>query len=135
MLFVFVFLVNLELFFAQELPCKFIQAYGEMLSKRVNIITPDGRKYHARFCRLNKLLYSLKDLFSDYAVGESFFLFFDYIGPAHLYMSIYTSLGMDMFNEVFDKLRVKDLRKDSAFETIYLSDSCEESSGILSSII
>lgn len=95
-----------------ELPRHFMKAYGGNLSEEVNLFMADGSKYDGHFCEIKNLLSGLKDLFIKYCLGEGFFLFFDYVGPANLYLSVYNTSCVDIFNSNAHKILLKDIRKD-----------------------
>ncbi|KAK1379223.1 hypothetical protein POM88_025975 [Heracleum sosnowskyi] len=111
-----------------EIPRQFIKFYGPMLSKKVNILLPDGSTFKANFCKVNNLLFGLKNLFSKYGLGESFFLFLGYVSPSNLYLSVYSPFCLDIFNDNPNKMSLKDIRKHFVLVPNDAADSTAESS-------
>lgn len=89
----------------------------------------NGTKYIAIFCGLNNILYGPEELFNKYSMRESFFLFFDYVGPSSLYVTVYNTDCLDIFNGVPNKMTLKDIGKQICFKEIDMSDSSSKSSG------
>lgn len=114
--------------FVKELPRQFTEAYSGNLSKELYLIIADGSIYHAHFCEMENLLYGLKGLFVKLGLGEGFYLFFDYVGPSYLYLSIYTPSCLDIFNCYSNKKSLKDIRKDYMVLGNDIYDSTDESS-------
>lgn len=94
-----------------ELPRGFIEVYGGLLKRKVNLLLADGSKFCARFCRLNNLLYDLGDLYSSYSFRSGFFVFFDYVGPSSIFLTIYTETCVDIFNGISNQLFRRDICK------------------------
>lgn len=134
---IFVFLFHLIFIVWQEIPEAFLQAYGPMLSNKVTAFMGDGSKYQLSFCKLNNLLFGLRGLFSKHALGENFYVFFDYVGPSHMYLSFYNLFCMNIFHGNPNQKFLKDIRTyfvsvrsdstDSTDESSDLSDSSDSS--------
>lgn len=113
----------------QEMPQEFVRFYSTTLRHKLHLILGDGKIYEARFCRINHLLYGLKILFKEYAFRESFFLFFHYVDPSHLYITVYNELCVDILNGNNNKLLFKDIHKNFYLHQVSLSSTSEVSSG------
>lgn len=86
-----------------------MKEYGKKLKKKVNILMPDGMLYRVHFSLLNNVLLGLKGLFYTYSITEDYVLFFDYVGQSTFYVSVFDPFCMDVWNEISDKLLLKNV--------------------------
>lgn len=63
---------------------------------------------------------------TNYDVQENYTIFFDYIGNSTFYASIYNENGMEIFNDLPEKLIAYTVITQKAPEVIVLSDTDEE---------
>lgn len=90
----------------------------------------DGNKFRGRFCVMTNLLYELEELFACYSLQTGFFLFFDYVAPSVILLTVYSDLCVDILNGNPNNLSYKDICKKFEVNAITLmSDSSEDSSG------
>lgn len=116
--------------YLQELPHEFIEVYGLLLRRKVTLFMGDGNKFRGRFCVMTNLLYELEELFACYSLQTGFFLFFDYVAPSVILLTVYSDLCVDILNGNPNNLSYKDICKKFEVNAITLmSDSSEDSSG------
>lgn len=82
--------------------------------------------YQCYFSKTSKLLFGIKTLMTNYDVQENYTIFFDYIGNSTFYASIYNENGMEIFNDLPEKLIAYTVITQKAPEVIVLSDTDEE---------
>ncbi|XP_074356513.1 uncharacterized protein LOC141696242 [Apium graveolens] len=117
-----------------ELPSKFIDTYGSMLGDKVRLSFGDGWRYIAKFSKHNKSLFDLDEVFNNYSVRESFWIFFNCVGPSSLYLTIFSINGMDILHSAPAKVSLKELGKRPCFEVTDMSTSDSDSSGLVNEI-
>ncbi|KAL1807769.1 hypothetical protein ACET3Z_024759 [Daucus carota] len=109
-----------------EVPYVFAELYGHKIDEYPVVYLPDGMVYRCYFSKTSKLLFGLKTLMTQYGFRENYTIFFDYIGNSTFYASIYNEDGMEIFNELPQKLSAYTVITQKAPEVIVLSDTDEE---------
>ncbi|KAL8089899.1 hypothetical protein AgCh_039383 [Apium graveolens] len=95
---------------AMELPEKFIECHGSMLSERITIYMGNGSQHEAKFSSEDKVLYSLHDIFQTHSMKESFFFFLDYVGPSGLYATVFNNNCTNILDANEVKARMPDIQ-------------------------
>lgn len=113
----------------------FAELYGHKIDEYPVVYLPDGMVYRCYFSKTSKLLFGLKTLMTQYGFRENYTIFFDYIGNSTFYASIYNEDGMEIFNELPQKLSAYTVITQKAPEVIVLSDTDEEEGRIILSLL
>lgn len=85
----------------------FQDKYGSQLNNKVTLLVLDWKEYEVMYCTDTNVLYGLEDFVTTYKLKEDFFLLFDYVGHSKFYVTIFDWSGMEVCNDVNDKLLLK----------------------------
>lgn len=88
-----------------------MHCFGLALHNSLTLLMGDGKEYQANYCRMSNLIYGLKDLFSEYKVTASFFIFFHYLGQSRFYITLFSPLRLDICNGNPNKLPLQQVDK------------------------
>lgn len=118
----------------QELPKLFVDKYGKRLREVVTLLVADGKKYYLNYCTDKHLLTNLNKFVEKYKIKENYVLFFDYVGNASFYISIFSPWCFDICNQIANKVVLKDIIGHTKEGVLYLKDEelvfqCDNSSG------
>lgn len=106
----------------------FVEKYGKKIRRDVSLFVADGKKFGAKYCSDKHLLINLKNLVHNYQIKEKYFIFFNYIGNSCFYLSIFSTWGFDICNQIREKFLLKDLIGEALMETkkedVFMSDNC-----------
>ncbi|KAK1398869.1 hypothetical protein POM88_008732 [Heracleum sosnowskyi] len=98
-----------------EVPRLFLNEFGEVKGGNIKLFLADGCQFSGYVCESSHVMIGLKDILGKYSVKEHYVLFFDYVGSSTFYVSIYNTLGMNIFNKMEEKLLVEELVKQVQF--------------------
>ncbi|KAK1351974.1 hypothetical protein POM88_053688 [Heracleum sosnowskyi] len=100
-----------------EVPRLFLNEFGEVKGGNIRLFLADGCQFSGYVCESSHVMIGLKDILGKYSVSDHYVLFFDYVGSSTFYVSIYNTLGMNIFNKMEEKLLVEELVKQVQFVT------------------
>lgn len=89
----------------------------------IKLYLVDGYEFGAFVCGNSHLMIGLKKLLEKYEVEEDYVLLFEFVGRSSFYVTIYNSSGMNIFNDLPEKLLLTDLMRKFEKEVILLFDS------------
>lgn len=96
--------------------------FGTLLNEDIDIYLANGSEHKAHFCEHSNLMIGLKKMLDMFSVEENYVMFFEFLDRSTFYVSIYNSLGMDIFNHLEKKCLLSDVLKKLEEDVIVLSD-------------